>query len=90
MYVFQPAAAQVMQNESSVNSASVINKHSVAFLPPNTGILQKGNLILSYMTSLKPTQNKETRLKEDLNSLLTSFQEIDSIESNAIIIANIT
>ena len=43
-------------------------------------------LLYIYGIAENPREtDKETRLKEDLNSLLTSFQEIDSsIESNAI------
>ena len=78
-----------MQSESPVNSTLVINKHitaSVTSLPPGTGTSErKFNVVVYGITENPPKTNKETRLKEDLNSLLTLFQEIDSsIESNAI------
>ena len=71
--------AQITQSESLVNSTPVLDKHSVASvpsLPPNTGISEmKFNVVIYGIAENPPKTNKETRQKEDLNSLLTSFQE---------------
>ena len=75
--VSKPTAAQVTQIESSVNSTSVINKHSTAFtasLPPSIDTSErKFNIVVYGIAENRPKTNKETRVKEDLNNLLTYF-----------------
>ena len=55
----------------------MINKHSaasVASLPPSIGTSErKFNVVVYGIVENPPKTNKETRLKEDLNNLLTSF-----------------
>ena len=62
-----------MQSESSVNSTSVINKHivaSVTSLPPNTGTSER--ILNNVVYGITKAHLKQiTRLKEELNSLLT-------------------
>ena len=85
--VSKPTTAQVMQSESPVNSTSLkLSTASVASLPPSIGTSErKFNIVVYSIPENPPKTNKETRVKEDLNILLTLFQEIDSsIESNAI------
>ena len=87
--VSQPAAAQVMQTQSSVNSTPATNKQvtdksTIPPKPPQLTPEKKFNLIFYGITESPVNTPRTNRQQHDLQNILSTLSIIDSLTSSLI------